>query len=55
METITISKKKYEELLSELEKFRGEREGAEDELLEQVKESLEDVKAGRVTKAYSLK
>lgn len=51
METITISKKKYEEILSELERLRKEKETIEDELLDQVKESLEDVKAGRVTKA----
>lgn len=52
METVTIPKKQYEEMKAELERLRRMQEQLEeDELLEQVKESLEDVKAGRITKA----
>ncbi len=52
METVTTPKKRYEEMLEELERLRKVQEQIEDDgLLEQVKESLEEVKAGRVTKA----
>lgn len=46
-ETITVPKRKYEEMLEELKRLRDEKEG-QDNLLDQVKESLEDVKAGRI-------
>lgn len=51
METITISKREYERMKTELERFkRMQNRIGEDDLLDQVKESLEDVKAGRVTR-----
>ena len=52
METITVSKKEYEEMMRELERLRKlQEELEEDELLEQVQESLADARAGRITKA----
>ena len=52
METVTISKQKYEEILRELERLKEMQKQTEDgELLEQFKESLEDVRLGRITEA----
>ncbi len=62
METITIPKEKYEKIIQELKILRQLKqdeketlnvenqikEKSSDELLNQVKESLEDIKAGRV-------
>lgn len=50
-EMITISKEKYEKILEELvllRELKNEKESDEDELLTQVKVSLEDLKAGRI-------
>tara|TARA_Y100000034_G_scaffold48642_1_gene60181 strand:- start:1023 stop:1175 length:153 start_codon:yes stop_codon:yes gene_type:complete len=50
METVTISKQKYEEILRELEMLKEmQKQTEDDELLEQFKESLEDVRLGRIT------
>ena len=52
METVTISKQKYEEILRELEMLKEmQKQTEDDELLEQFKESLEDVRLGRITEA----
>ena len=62
METITITREKYEKIIEELKMLRQLKkqnrktefnvetqiQESDDELLNQVKESLEDVKAGRV-------
>ncbi len=62
METITIPKERYEKIIQELKMLRQLKQDEEetlnvenqikekssDELLNQVKESLEDIKAGRV-------
>jgi len=48
METITIPKNEYENMIRELQILRGGKETG-DELYKQFKESLEDVRAGRVT------
>ena len=47
METVTISKEEYEKLKSRVEKL-NELEKIDFDLLRQFKESLEDVKAGRI-------
>lgn len=47
METITISKEKYETMKSELKKLK-KLEKVDWELVESFKRSLEDVKAGRI-------
>ena len=54
METITISKEEYEELLEKAQKFEQSeklRQGSEEvdwDLVKQFKDGLEDVKAGRI-------
>lgn len=50
METITIPKKKYEEMLRELEKLKKEKEEIDFDIERQIKEGLEDLKKGRIIK-----
>jgi len=47
METVTISQEKYERMKEQIRKLR-ELEKIDFELVRQFKESLEDVKAGRI-------
>ena len=53
METITIPKEKFEKMEAELNELRElvkDKSLEEDELLNQVKDSLEDLKHGRITR-----
>ncbi|MEK6926195.1 MAG: hypothetical protein AABW50_02865 [Nanoarchaeota archaeon] len=50
METVKISKSRYEQMLSELQRLK-ELEKIDFDLVRQFKNSLEDVKAGRIRKA----
>ncbi len=47
METVTISKQEYNDMKTKLEKLK-KLEKIDFDLLRQFKESLEDVKAGRI-------
>ena len=47
METVNIPKDEYEKMLRELELLRGLKE-VDWDLVKQFKDSLEDVKAGRI-------